>query len=209
MTTRWIPETEPVTHTVDGKKERIPRVAWLLGAMAVCFGLMEGTAYDWSAIHLADVAGVDPGTASVAVVTVTLFMVAMRLAGDWAVARFGHRPVVWSGAAAAAVGYAITVVATPVPLLLVGWAFVGFGVAMIAPQVYATSGYLGGGRMLAVVVTFGYAAFLSGPAVLGWLVHTYGVQKAMLLPFALSFVLVVITRWMPAIEREPADTVSE
>ena len=209
VTTRWIPETEPVTHTVDGKKERIPRVAWLLGAMAVCFGLMEGTAYDWSAIHLTDVAGVDPGTASVAVVTVTLFMVAMRLAGDWAVARFGHRPVVWSGAAAAAVGYAITVVATPVPLLLVGWAFVGFGVAMIAPQVYATSGYLGGGRMLAVVVTFGYAAFLSGPAVLGWLVHTYGVQKAMLLPFALSFVLVVITRWMPAIEREPADTVSE
>lgn len=208
VTARWIPETEPVTHTVDGKKERIPRVAWLLGAMAVCFGLMEGTAYDWSAIHLTDVAQVDPGTASVAVVTVTLFMVAMRLAGDWAVARFGHRPVVWSGAAAAAVGYAITVVATPVPLLLVGWAFVGFGVAMIAPQVYATSGYLGGGRMLAVVVTFGYAAFLSGPAVLGWLVHTYGVQKAMLLPFALSFVLVVITRWMPAIEREPADTVS-
>ena len=208
VTTRWIPETEPVTHTVDGKKERIPRVAWLLGAMAVCFGLMEGTAYDWSAIHLTDVAQVDPGAASVAVVTVTLFMVAMRLAGDWAVARFGHRPVVWSGAAAAAVGYAITVVATPVPVLLVGWAFVGFGVAMIAPQVYATSGYLGGGRMLAVVVTFGYAAFLSGPAVLGWLVHTYGVQKAMLLPFALSFVLVVITRWMPAIEREPVDTVS-
>ena len=189
VTLRWIPETEPVSHTVDGRKEPIPRVAWLLGAMAVCFGLMEGTAYDWSGVHMADVAGVEPGTASIAVVTVTLFMVAMRLAGDWAVARFGHRPVVWFGAVAAAIGYAVTVFATAVPVLLVGWAFVGFGVAMIAPQVYATSGYLGGGRMLAVVVTFGYAAFLSGPAVLGWLVHTFGVQKAMLLPFALSFVL--------------------
>src|SRR4051794_1969788 len=209
LTLRWIPETEPVSHTVDGKKERIPRVAWLLGAMAVCFGLMEGTAYDWSSIHMADVGGVDPGAASVAVVTVTLFMVAMRLAGDWAVARFGHRPVVWGGAAAAAVGYGITVGATAVPLLLVGWAFVGFGVAMIAPQVYAASGYLGGGRMLAVVVTFGYAAFLAGPAVLGWLVHTFGVQKAMLLPFVLSFVLVVITRWMPAIQRGTAEPVSE
>jgi MFS family permease len=201
VTVRWIPETEPVPHTVDGKKERIPPIAWLLGVMAICFGLMEGTAYDWSSIHLTDVAHVDPGTASIAVVTVTLFMVAMRLAGDWAVARFGHRPVVWAGAAAAAVGYAITVVATPVPVLLVGWAFVGFGVAMIAPQVYAASGYLGGGRMLAVVVTFGYAAFLAGPAILGWLVHTFGVQKAMLLPFALSFVLVVVVKWMPSIER--------
>jgi MFS family permease len=203
---RWIPETAPVSHTVDGRREPIPRIAWLLGAMAVCFGLMEGTAYDWSSIHMADVAGIDPGAASIAVVTVTLFMVAMRLAGDWAVARFGHRPVVWSGAAAAAVGYAITVLATSVPVLLVGWAFVGFGVAMIAPQVYATSGYLGGGRMLAVVVTFGYAAFLAGPAVLGWLVHTYGVQKAMLLPLALSFVLVVIARWMPAIHRGTSES---
>ena len=205
VTMRWIPETEPVAHTVDGKKERIPPIAWLLGVMAICFGLMEGTAYDWSSIHMADVAGVDPGTASIAVVTVTLFMVAMRLAGDWAVARFGHRPVVWAGAAAAAVGYAITVFATPVPVLLVGWAFVGFGVAMIAPQVYAASGYLGGGRMLAVVVTFGYAAFLAGPAILGWLVHTFGVQKAMFLPFALSFVLVIVTKWMPAIDRGAAD----
>ena len=209
VTLRWIPETEPVSHTVDGRKEPIPPVAWLLGAMAVCFGLMEGTAYDWSSIHMADVAGVDAGRASIAVVTVTLFMVAMRLAGDWAVARFGHRPVVWFGAVASAIGYAITVVASPVPVLLVGWAFVGFGVAMIAPQVYATSGYLGGGRMLAVVVTFGYAAFLAGPAVLGWLVHTFGVQRAMLLPFALSFVLVVITRWMPAIQRGTPEPVSE
>jgi len=121
VTQRWIPETEPVSHTVDGRKEPIPPVAWLLGAMAVCFGLMEGTAYDWSGVHMADVAGVDAGTASIAVVTVTLFMVAMRLAGDWAVARFGHRPVVWFGAVAAAIGYAITVFATPVPVLLVGW----------------------------------------------------------------------------------------
>jgi MFS family permease len=205
VTLRWIPETEPLPHTVDGKKERIPPIAWLLGVMAICFGLMEGTAYDWSSIHLADVARVDPGTASIAVVTVTLFMVAMRLAGDWAVARFGHRPVVWAGAAAAAVGYAITVVATSVTVLLVGWAFVGFGVAMIAPQVYAASGYLGGGRMLAVVVTFGYAAFLAGPAMLGWLVHTFGVQKAMLLPFVLSFVLVVVVKWMPSIHRGSVD----
>jgi MFS family permease len=111
--------------------------------------------------------------------------------------------VVWSGALISAAGYSVTVVATPLAVILVGWALVGFGVAMIAPQIYATSGHLGGGRMLAIVVTFGYAAFLSGPALLGWLVHSFGVQRAMLLPLVCSFVLVVVTKWMPAIEREP------
>ena len=38
VTLRWIPETEPVSHTVDGRKEPIPPVAWLLGAMAVFSG---------------------------------------------------------------------------------------------------------------------------------------------------------------------------
>ena len=149
----------------------------------------------------------DPGSASVAVVTVTLFMVAMRLAGDWAVARFGHRPVVWFGAAASAIGYAITVVATPVPVLLVGWAFVGFGVAMIAPQVYATSGYLGGGRMLAVVVTFGYAAFSAGRRSSGgWCTLRRAEGDAA----AIRAVLRAHRHHpvMPAIEREPDDTVS-
>lgn len=197
VTARWVPATQPISHHVDGVRTPIPPVAWLLGAMAVCFGILEGTAYDWSSIHVTDVAGVDPGTGSAGLVTVAVFMVVMRLAGDAAVARFGHRTVVGGGAALAAVGYAVTVVATALPVVLVGWALVGFGVAMIAPQIYAAAGHLGGGRMLAVVVTFGYAAFLSGPAVLGWLVYTVGVQRAMVLPLVLALVVLVVARWMP------------
>jgi len=199
VTARWVPVTAPVDHVVDGVRTPIPRAAWLLGAMAVCFGLMEGTAYDWSSIHVTQVAHVDPGTGSAGLVVVTVFMVAMRLLGDAAVTRFGHQLVVRGGAVVSAVGYTVTAFTTPLPVVLLGWALVGFGVAMIAPQVYAAAGHLGGGRMLAVVVTFGYAAFLAGPAILGWLVHTVGVQHAMLLPLVLAFALVVIARWMPAV----------
>lgn len=201
VTTRWVPVTEPVPEAVSGEKRTIPRIAWLLGGMAICFGLMEGTAFDWSSIHVTDVAGVDPGLGASGLVTVTVFMVGMRLVGDAAVTRFGHEAVVGGGSVVAAVGFAVTVVATALPVILTGWALVGAGVALIAPQIYAAAGHLGGGRMLAVVVTFGYAAFLAGPAIVGWLVHTVGVQHAMVLPLVLSGVLVGVSRWVPSVRR--------
>ncbi len=88
------------------------------------------------------------------------------------------------------------------PLLVAGWALVGFGVGMIAPQVYAVAGHLGGGRVLAVVVTFGYAAFLLGPAVVGYLVDQLGIHRAMFVPALLCAGIIALAATMP---RQDAD----
>ena len=145
-------------------RTKIPSIAWLLAIMALAFGLSEGTATDWSALHVTEVAQVDSTTGALGLVAVSGFMVVIRLAGDHLVARFGRRAVVRFGGACAALGYGTVTLVSGLPLLLVGWALVGLGVGMIAPQVYAVAGHIGGGRVLAVVVTFGYAAFLLGPA---------------------------------------------
>jgi hypothetical protein len=68
---------------------------------------------------------------------------------------------------------------------------------MIAPQVYAVAGHIGGGRVLAVVVTFGYAAFLLGPAVVGFLVNQLGIQHAMAVPAALCACIIGLAFTMP------------
>jgi fucose permease len=47
--------------------------------------------------------------------------------------------------------------------------------------------------MLAVVVTFGYGAFLVGPAIIGTLVGRVGISRAMALPLVLSVVLVALS----------------
>ncbi len=191
------PEAEVIDHKVDGVRTRIPRAAWVLGLMALAFGLSEGTAVDWSSLHVTDVAGVDPTTGALGLIAVSGFMVVIRLLGDRLVARFGRRAVVRFGGACASLGYLTVTLVSSLPLLVAGWALVGFGVGMIAPQVYAVAGHMGGGRVLAVVVTFGYAAFLMGPAVVGFLVHRLGIQHAMIVPAVLCAGIVGLAATMP------------
>ncbi|HEV2930586.1 MAG TPA: MFS transporter [Propionibacteriaceae bacterium] len=196
------PRAAVVPHHVDGVRTAIPRAAWILGIMALAFGLSEGTAVDWSSLHVTDVAQVDPTTGSLGLVAVSALMTVIRLLGDRLVSRFGRRAVVRFGGACAALGYLMVTLVSGLPLLVVGWALVGFGVGMIAPQVYAVAGHLGGGRVLAVVVTFGYAAFLLGPAVVGFLVENLGIHHAMAVPAVLCAGIIALAATMP---REDAD----
>jgi MFS family permease len=194
---RITPHAAVVEHKVDGVRTAIPRAAWLLGIMALGFGLSEGTAVDWSSLHVTDVAQVDTATGSLGLVAVSGFMVLIRLLGDRLVTRFGRRAVVRFGGITAAVGYFTVSLVDALPLLLVGWALVGFGVGMIAPQVYAVAGHMGGGRVLAVVVTFGYAAFLLGPALIGFLVTQMGIHHAMVVPAVLCVAIAALAATMP------------
>ena len=202
---RFTPETTVVAHAdAEGVKTPIPRWAYLLGVMAIAFGLGEGTAMDWSGQHVTEVAQIPAAQGSLAVTVVAAFMVAIRLLGDNLVARFGRRAVVRFGGACASLGYLVTATATPLPVLLVGWAMVGFGIGMIAPQVYAVAGHAAGGRGLAVVVTFGYATFLCGPAVIGFLANHFGLQQTMFVPAILLAALPFLASVMPREERPAA-----
>lgn len=198
---RRVPLTQPVNRVRSrvsdgggpGVGSRLPSFALLLGAMAFSFGLAEGTAVDWSSVHVTDVAGVAPSTGALGLVAVSSLMVLIRLFGDRAVAAFGRANVVRFGGVVASAGYLVTLVGQSLPVLLVGWALVGLGVGMIAPQVYAVAGHAGGGRMLAIVVTFGYGAFLIGPAIIGALIGQVGIRRAMVLPLVLSVALVALS----------------
>lgn len=201
-----VPQSEPEPHHPDAPRVPLPRATWLLGAMAVCFGLTEGTGFDWSSVHVTDVAEVTPATGSLGLVFVSVFMVAIRLVGDHAVERFGHKAVVSAGAATAVAGYVVAIVGTALPVLLTGWALVGLGVGMIAPQIYGTAGNLGGGRVMGVVVGFGYAAFLTGPALIGAVADEVGIARAMVVPLVTGLGLVVMARWMPRAHPRTPDT---
>ena len=182
-------------HASAGGK--VPAAAWLLGIMALCFGLTEGTGVDWASIHVTDVAQVDPGTGALGLVAVSATMVLIRLFGDHAVDRFGRARVVQFGSLTASLGYLVVAFFSSLPVIVGGWLLVGLGVGMIAPQIYALAGYIGGGRVLAIVTAFGYTAFLAGPAIIGFVADHTGLQHAMLVPLASALGLIVMSFVMP------------
>lgn len=197
------PETEPVAHTTaQGDRSPLPGSVYLLGLMAIAFGLGEGVATDWSSLHVTTVTGVPPTVAALGVTVMAAGMVTIRLLGDRLVSRFGRRWVTRFGGLGAATGYLMTATLTELPVVLTGWALVGLGIGMIAPQVYAVAGHSAGGRGLAVVVSFGYATFLIAPAIVGWLIGHVGIQATMFVPAVLLTGLVFIARVLPSRESE-------
>ena len=192
----------PRRTPTGGHSGPVPTVAWLLAAMAVCFGLTEGTAVDWSSLHVTDVGGVSPSAGAWGLACVSGSMVAIRLLGDLVVERLGRALVVRSGAGCALGGYLLTATGSDLAVILTGWCLVGLGVGLLAPQIYGSAGHVGGGRGLAVVVSFGYAAFLLGPALIGFVAAQagpeHGLQRAMLVPVATAVALIVLSARMPA-----------
>ncbi len=185
---------EPADDGAGGTRAaRIPAVAWLLGLMGLGFGIMEGTATDWSAIHVTDVLGVSVERGAIGLVAVSLSMLATRFVGDWLVEQWGRSRIVQVGAVIAVVGYAGAMVVESMPLVVAAWLLVGVGVGCLAPQVYALAGYIGGGRVLAVVSAFGYFAFLSGPALIGFVAARVGIQGAMAVPMVAAVIVTVLS----------------
>jgi MFS family permease len=196
---RIVPDTQRVEQVDEtGAKVKLPPTIYLLGLMALMFGLGEGSAFDWSGIHVTQVAGVESTQGALAVTALATAITIVRLAGDFIVARFGPRLVVRCGSVLAVTGSLIAAFGSGFGLLVAGWAMVGFGMGIVAPQVYSLAGHTGGGRGLATVVTFGYAVFLVGPAILGALVTWLGIQHAMLVPGLAMIGLLFLARILPA-----------
>ena len=83
-------------------------------------------------------------------------------------------------------------------MILVGWCLVGLGVGLLAPQIYGLAGHIGGARGLGFVVSFGYAAFLVGPALIGFVAAHTDLQRAMLVPVVTAVGLIVLSARLPA-----------
>jgi len=201
---RWIPAEREAGETRPSPAERRrvwlePRT-WAVGVLVFCFAYVEGAATDWLPLGVVD--GRSFANADAAAL-LSVFMVAMtagRLAGPRLVDRFGRFPVLAVEAGLALLGLALVIY---VPIGWVTWIAVviwGVGVALGFPLGMSAAGdepALAATRVAAVSL-IGYAAYLVGPALIGFIAQGVGVLPAL----QLILVLVVVAGLLTPFTRE-------
>jgi MFS family permease len=145
------------------------RVVLLFGLIALCGAYGEGAIGDWGALHLRQDLGAGPGLAAFGYAAFALAEACGRLAGSWLLARFGQMLVLTGGGLTACAGMLAAALAPVIAVALLGFALTGLGVANLFPAAMTRAGSLSGPNGVAVASTLGYAGFLLGPPVIGFL----------------------------------------
>ena len=201
---QWVPHSQP-----HGSPESVAHFAWPeramlgLGGIIFCAFLIEGAMADWSAVLLHDSLHTTAANAALGYAAFSLAMTSMRFAGDRLVSRWGAVPLLRSTNVVAAFALATALWVQHVGLTMLAFALVGFGMATVAPLVFGAAArrtQQGAGHGIAAMATVGYAGFLMGPPVLGWLAQASSLPAALSVLAMLALAITALAHHL----REPA-----
>jgi predicted MFS family arabinose efflux permease len=163
-----------------------PRGVLLIGLVGLCAVFAEEAGLDWSAVYVRDVLGHPATTAALTVATFSVSMATARFAGDWIVRRAGPVRTVRLAGLCATAGAVTVVVAREIALVIIGFALVGIGIAVVVPLVFAAAGRIGPhpGRSIAGAAGIAYGSGLVAPGIIGAIARVFSLT--------VSFAVVVL-----------------
>jgi fucose permease len=169
----------------------------ILGLIAFCALLVEGSVADWSGIYLHEVLGASLGLAALGAAACGAGMVMGRFLGDPLIARFGHQAVLSWGALLAVIGMLIGVAAPNPEVAIAGYGLLGIGIAPampIATILGAVTTGLSPTWAISRLTTAGYAGHLTGPPFIGLIAHETSLGFALLIPAVAAFLIIPLNR---------------
>ncbi len=168
----------------------------MLGAIAIADMLCEGAAADWGAVYLHTSVGVSLGVAALGYTVYSLGMVSIRLAGNRLLDRFSAQRLLPALAALATVMFSVGLVVNAVPVVLIGFAGLGAGLAAVIPVVFSAAGRVPGihpGTGVALVSACGWAGFMFGPVLIGQIAQATSLRVALIFVPVLTAVITIST----------------
>jgi MFS family permease len=174
---------------------QISTLIWVLGLLALCGQLGEGSAGDWSAVYLRVDLGSPAGVAAAGLAAFSVTMAAGRVAGDRLAARFGSVTLVRASGLLAGLGLAAGLLLGTQVAAIVGFALLGAGLAGIFPQIITSAARLDpehAGHNIGRIASIAYSGLLGGPVLIGALASGVGLRDALLLPAALALLVTLL-----------------
>ncbi len=173
----------------------------VLGCLCFLALMVEGSVLDWAAIMMHERFLLDAGIAALAFGFYQAGMAASRLGGDWMRHQFGSVNVVVVSALLAAIGTAVALVAPNSWITFAGFIAGGVGIGNVAPMLFAGGGRLepdAPGRGIAAVTSMGYAGFLVGPPLIGFVAQLTSLPFALGLTVLASLIIAIFAKGVAA-----------
>lgn len=166
------PEKRPILTFPSGQ-------LFLVGLIAFTVSMGEGAMVDWSAVFLRIVVGATDSQAALGYSVFSVMMVVTRLCGGIIVERFGPVLTTRLCALIAFAGLVLAMLSQSLTPVLIGFALMGIGYAVIMPLVFSRAARdpdVAPGPAIASVATLGYGGMLLGPPVIGFIAQVTGMR---------------------------------
>lgn len=171
------------------------RSLWVLGIIALCTAVGEGAMSSWSALYLNRHLGTTEDVAALGYAAFSLAMLTGRFSGDRFVTAWDPAKLIRRSGSLAAIGLGIASVLDEPWSMLIGFVFVGLGLAVVYPLVFSAAGNhptLPRGQAVAGTATVGYTGFLAGPPILGWVAQATSMRSIMVIVVILCALAAVL-----------------
>jgi MFS family permease len=169
----------------------------LLGVIAFCSFVGEGSASDWSAVYMTQELSASPVLGAVAFGAFAVTMATARFVADPLRGRLGNVALVRGGSLIAAAGLGLGLLVHEPAAAIAGFALLGLGLAAVVPIAFSAAGDLdprATGRHVGRVATLGYVGSVAGPIMIGWLAEATSLRTALGLVVVLSLAIAACAR---------------
>ncbi len=149
--------------------------------------------------------GAAPVIAALGFTIYQLTMVVVRLSGNWLLARFRASKLLPLLAACAAALLAAALAFNQVALMLIGFAGLGIGLAIVVPVVFSAAGRVAGinpGTAVSIVTSFGWLGLVCGPVLIGQVANATSLRLALVLLPSLTTLIALLTATSPALRSD-------
>ncbi len=174
---------------------------FLLGLIAFCGMICEGTMFDWSGIYFARVV---QAPSAITTLGYTVFMSTMaggRFVGDLLATKLGTFRIIQLNGVLISTGYFLAVAFPTIVPATIGFLIIGLGVSTIVPLIYGAAGKsqtMPPSMALASVSTISFVGFLLGPPMVGFISEATSLRGS----FSVVAILGILTTVLASVVKQ-------